>query len=35
MNTVCDSFGNSVNKVEFAFVPQEMGMLKQYEHKKG
>ena len=34
MNTVCDSFGNSVNKVEYTFVPQEMGMLKRYEHKK-
>jgi len=31
---VCNSFGNSVNKVEFAFIPQEMARLKRHEHKK-
>lgn len=31
---VCNSFGNSVNKAELAFVPKETRMLKRYEYKE-
>lgn len=29
-----NSFGNSVNKVVFAFVPQDTRFIKQYEYKE-
>lgn len=34
MLTVCNLFGNSVNKAKFAFVPKETQMLKRYEYKE-
>ena len=34
MTEVCNSFGNSITKAKFAFVPNETKFLKQYEHKE-
>lgn len=34
ITSICNSFGNSVNKVVFAFVPQDTRFIKQYEYKE-
>ena len=34
MIEVCNSFGNTITKAEFAFVPKEKRLLKKYEHKE-
>lgn len=34
MIQVCNSFGKSIAKAKFAFVPKETGTLKKYEHKE-
>lgn len=34
MIEVCHSFGNSITKTKFAFVPKEKKALKKYEHKE-
>ncbi len=34
MIEVCNSFGNSITKAKFAFVPKETKMLEKYEYKE-
>lgn len=34
MTVVCNSFGSSIKKVKFAFVPKETEMLTKYKHKE-
>lgn len=34
MIEVCNSFGNTITKAEFAFVSKEKRLLKKYEHKE-